>query len=266
MPSIYLNDTPLEALGLVLAEGGPLLGGFAVARDVQSWPGRAGGLPAASGAVGPRVIRFTADAPVATTAARMALLDDLADRLTGLVEVRFDDAPDRVLRGVATVYAADVPTPPRWVNLSPRVVVEITCANAAKWDAQPTTRVLGATPVAIPVGTLPHGGQLTLTGTAAGALSGEVRLRYRGVSGVLLGELVLTAALLSGEFLTIDLDACTIRRTTTAGVTSDAYAWKTGGQFFRVAPRDAVRALGAWPTLELTAGAGLYAYRRLYST
>lgn len=266
MPTIFLNDTPIEALGLVMVDNGPLLGGVPVSRDVQPWPGRAGGLAAQSATIGPRTVRFVADATVTTVAARTAVLDRLSDLLTGLVEVRFDDAPSRVLRGLVSVYEADVPVPPRWVNIAPRVVVEITCPLATRWDAQPTSRVLSATPTDIPVGTAPHGGVIFLTGTAAGALSGEVRLRYRGVSGVILNELVLSASLLAGEFLRIDLDAATLTRVTTAGVESNAYAWRTGGTFFRPAPRDGVRDVSAWPTLELTAGTGLYVFRRQYLT
>jgi hypothetical protein len=266
VPTIYLNDTPIEALGLSLAEGGPLLGGFSVTRATQSWQGRAGGIASPVGTVGPRVVRMVADARVASAAARLALMDALADTLTGLIEVRYEDAPDRVLRGTARVFEAAVAMAPSWVNLDPRVVVEIECPNAARVDVEPRSVVLGATPAAVPVGTLPHGGRVFLTGAAAGALSTETRLRYRGVSGVLLGELVLLPALLAGEFLTIDLDAPSLVRTTTAGVTSNVYGWKTGGAFFRPAPRDGVRSADAWGTLELTAGAGLYVYARQWST
>lgn len=264
MPSIYLNDTPIEALGLTLVDGAPALGGFRLARDRQPWTGRTGAIPAPFGTTEPAVLTFVADVAASSVAARTAALDALSDALTGLVEIRFEDQASRVMRGVPRVFVADIPAPPRWVNIAPRVTVEIECFNAQKWDAQPTALVLGTTPTPIPCGTLPHGGRLYLTGAAGGALSTETRLRYRGVSGVLLGELVISPSLLAGEFLTINLDGQELVRTTTAGVESNVYAWKTGGTYPRVYPRDGVRAVDAWPTLELTNGAGLYLYRRLW--
>lgn len=266
MPTLYINDTAIEDLGLIPLEVPQVLGGVPINRSTQAWPGRSGGLASPISAMEPRVLRFVADSRVTTVAARSALLDTLADQLTGLVEVRYADQPDRVMRGVARTFVAEVPIPPRWVNVAPRVTVEIECANVARWDAQPQSRVIGATPVAIPVGTLPHGGQLYLTGTSAGALSGEVRIRYRGVSGVLLGELVLTVALLAGEYAVVDFDNAAITKYSTSGTASDVYSWKTGGAWFRVAPRDAVRGLSAWGSLELSAGAGLYLFRRQWLT
>lgn len=265
MPSIILNDAALEDYGLVLYEGGPYLGGMQRRRTIEPWPGRVGGVAASTSTTGPSVLRFVTDTRVTTEAQRTALLDQYADTLCGTVEVRYADAPGRVMRGLCRAYEADVPAPPRWVNIAPRIVVEIECPIAHRWDAQPQSLVLGATPMPVPVGTLSHGGVVRLTGAAAGALSGETRLRYRGISGVLLAELVLNVALLSGEHLVIDLDRGTLTRVSTAGVLTDVYAWKTGGSWFKLFPRDSARVLDAFATLEVTAGVALYHFRRNWS-
>lgn len=262
MPTIYLNDTAIEDLGLVLTEGEPSLSGLPRNREIQAWPGRAGGIASAASTVDPRVYRFVLASREISAATRMARLDDLADLLTGTVEIRFADVVDRVARGVARVFETTIPVPPRFVNLDPQITVEIECPIAARWDAQPQSRVLSATPVPIPCGTLPHGGQVVITGAAAGALSTETRLRYRGVSGVLLDELVLLPSLAAGEYLTVNLDLRTITKTTTGGVASDAYSNKISGDFFVVCPRDGHRSLGQWPTLEVTNGVALYHFRR----
>jgi hypothetical protein len=263
MPSIYLDDTAIEDMGMILYEGAPYLGGFTRTREHTPWPGRAGTVAASQATTGPRLIRMVVDVPCSTPAQRTALLDLYGDLLTGTKEVRYADAPDRVMRGQCRVFEADIPVAPRWVNLEPRVVVEIECPIAHRWDAQPQSRVLSSTPTPIPVGTLAHGGLVTVMGASAGALSTTTTLRYRGISGVVLGELTLTPALLAGEYALIDLNLATITKVSTAGVRSDAYAWKTGGgTWFKLYPRDGTRALGAWPTLELTAGSGLYVFRR----
>ncbi len=265
MPTIFLNDTSLEDLGLVLIEGGPSLDGLSVTRAVQPWPGRAGGLPSPYGTVGSRIHRFVTSAPDPTEAARVARLDTIADLLTGSVEVRYVDRPSRCSRGVARVFTADVPISPRFVNIEPRIVVEVESHNAAKWEAEPQSVILSTTPTAIPCGTLPHGGLIHLTGVAAGAISTTTRVLYRGISGLTLGELVLLPSLLSGEYLIVDLDAESLTKVSTTGVRTDAYSWKTGGAFFRVAPRDCARDLGAWATIEITAGAALYHFRRVWA-
>lgn len=264
MPSIYLNDMPLEDLGLVVVDGGPQMGGFTRSRQSTTWPGHEGAIPATRSHSESRIERFVVDTRFPTAAARHACHDALSDLLTGLIERRDIASPDRAQRGVARVFDPLIAASPRFVNLESRITVELEYFTTARWDVQPQTRVLSATPTPIPCGTLPHGGQVLVTGAAAGALSTETRLRYRGVSGVLLDELVLTPALLAGEGLVVDLDHGELAKIDTSGVVTDVYAWKTGGTFPLIAPRDGARALGEWPTLEVTNGVGLYAFRRLW--
>lgn len=265
MPTVFLNDTSIEDLGLTATDAPPLVGGFAEARTYQPWTGKAGGLMTPYATTGERVLRFVADARVTTEAARLAKMDELAHHLTGVIEVRYADAPTRVLRGFCRVFEATL-AKPTWVNIEPSVVVEIVCPLAHRWEAHPYHRVLTSTPVEVPVGTLPHGGRYWITGAAAGALATETRLRFRGVSGAIVGELVLLPALSAGEVLLVDADARSLQKLDTSGVWTDVYGWKTGGAFFEVAPRDSSPMLGAFGTLETTAGVALYQGRVRHKT
>lgn len=266
--SIYLNDMPIEALGLSLVGGGPLLGGGTRSRETTPWRGRRGVVPAALASVEPWVYPFRFQTQETTAALRAYRHDLVSDYLAGVIEVRDDAMPDRVARGEARVFKPDVASSPTFVTLESNIDVEVVCYDASRWDAQPLSRVITATPTPIPCGSLPHGGVLLLTGTAAGALSGEVRIRYRGISGVLLGELVLTVALASGEWLEVNLDTQSLIKFSTTGVAEDVYdGWKSStGAFFTLAPRDGNRLADAWGTLEVTAGVGLYLWRRRYET
>lgn len=263
MPTIYLNDQSLEDLGLTVEDGGPELRGLTIERERVDWPNRAGGLASPRATVPARILRFVAVAQPTSAAARLALLDALADALTGRIEVRFDDGPARVMHGRCRVYDAEVSGAPRWVNLDPRITVEIVCDHAAKWDREAESRVITTTPVEIPCGTLAHEGELLY----CGALSGEVRIRYRGITGTLLDELVLTiptGGLVANESLWVLFSDRALLKASTTGVLTDVYAWKSGGAWFAVDPRDGDRVAEAWPTLETTAGTALYRWRRTY--
>jgi hypothetical protein len=263
MPTIYLNDQSLEDLGLTVEDGGPDIRGLTIERERVDWPNRAGGLASPRATVSARILRFVAIAQPTSAAARTALLDAYADALTGRIEVRFDDAPARVLHGRCRVYDAEVVGAPRWVNLDPRITVEIVCDHAAKWDREAQALVITSTPVEIPCGTLAHEGELLY----CGALAGEVRIRYRGITGTLLDELVLTiptGALAANESLFVLLSDRALVKSSTTGILTDVYNWKTGGAWFTIDPRDGDRAADAWPSLETTAGTALYRWRRNY--
>ena len=260
MPSHYLNDVSSEDRGLSLAEGGPIMPFLSVQREQQAWPGRAGPLMAPYATVAASVKRFVWNGTALTVAARNAVIESLLDDLTGAVEVRDRDTPTRATRGTTRVFEASVPSP-SFVNVEPKIVVEIECPNQA-WDLTSQSCVIGSTPVPIPCGTLSHGGQFYLTGVAAGAISTEVRIRYRGITGTLLGELVVLPSLASGEHAVIDLDSAQIVKVTTGNVRSNVDSWITGGDFFKFYPRDSSRTASVWATLETTAGAVLYTFRR----
>lgn len=260
MPTQYLSDIPDSELGLTLDEGQPLMPRIAMQRDRQTWPGRVGPILAPYGTMDAMVRRFRWTGNVSTPATRSRVIEGLLDALTGSTELRDSETPGRVTRGVVRVFEPTIASP-SFVNVEPTIVVEVECPNAT-WDTNAQSRVIGATPVQIPCGTLAHGGQFRLTGTAAGALSSEVRIRYRGISGTLLGELVLLPALASGEHVIIDSDSQEIVHVNTSNVLTSRESWITGGDFVKCYPRDGNRIADVWATLEVTAGVALYSFRR----
>jgi hypothetical protein len=249
MASIYLNDTAIEDLGLVLTDGGPDIAGLSIARDRQAWQGRAGSLPANNGTVDSRVLRFTVQKRLTTYAERSAFMDQMADILTGAIEVRFGDQSARAIRGTARVFDGHVIAKPRFVNMDAEVIVEIECFTAAKWSVEPQSRVIGSAAVPdmeIPVGTLPHGGQIYI----AGSNSTQQTIKYRSIKGTLLGNIIFTPALATGEYAMLDLDNESITKYTTAGVASNESRWiDPSSVWFKVYPRDCDRANSAWPTI-----------------
>ena len=255
----YFNDASNEDFGLVLLEGGPDMTGLSGQRERQAWPGHAGVLLNQHRSIDSRRLRFAYGARVTSVGQRLALLDQLSDALcTGLVELRDAHAPDRVMRGVCSVFTAEVSAPPHYVNIEPRIVVEFECPNATKYDVEPQSRLLSTTPVDIACGTASHGGQIKI----AGALSAEIRLKYRGISGALLGELVITPSVLASETLVIDLTTAMVYRVSSSGVYAQAYDMKTGGAWFELFPRDGNREQDVWGSLELSGATGTYYWRR----
>lgn len=260
---IRLKGIPLDELGLIVEEGGPDLSAPTIERETIAWSGRAGVLPSAYATVAPRRLRFVVSAEPADAAARLVLVDWLKDLLlSGPVEVEFTDAPSRVVLGYARVFDAAVLSP-SFVNLEPRITVEIDCFTANKWDREALALVIGPTPVPIPCGTLAHGGQVRFTGPHSGAL----RLVARGLTGEIIGDLQLTipatgTTLAEHDTLCIDLDAQELVRTrATDGAITLVPQWQSGGDFFEVLAGH--RLLDTWGTLEATI-AGLYQWRRSY--
>jgi hypothetical protein len=260
---IRLKGFTLDELGLILEEGGPDVGGLALERETIAWAGRAGVVPAAYATVAPRRLRFVLSAEPATVAERLALIDWLKDLLmTGPIDVEYDDAPARVVTGTARVFDASVLSP-SFVNLEPRITVEIDCYTANKWDREALAAVIGPTPVPIPCGTLAHGGQVRFTGPHSGLL----RLTARGLTGEIVGDLQLTipatgTTLAEHDTLLVDLDAQELVRTRASdGAVLPVPQWQSGGDFFECAAGH--RPLNVWGTLEATI-AGLYQWRRTY--
>jgi hypothetical protein len=259
MPAIMLQGVDTEALGLAIESGAPFLGGHTLTRESQSWPGRAGVVSASRGTTDPTIIRFTTIANPADPASRQSLLDSYADLLAGPIEITYVDSIARAIQGWCRVYDPAPAGSPTFASADTRITVEIQCDSAARYDVEPLSRVVGAAPVEIPAGTFPHWGEFVMRG----ALSGECRIRYRGITGTILGELVLGLALGADETLTGSFQLRSLLRTTTAGVTTDVYeTWKTGGAWFAFDRQHADPAADAWGTLECTLGTMLVRWRR----
>lgn len=253
--SIYINGSSLEALGLRLVDGGPSLDGLQRSRATVPLPGRAGHLSSPFSTTEPRVYRFACfTTGITTVAQRLALLDYYSDLLTGPVELRFVDGTTRCAMGICRVFQGAVQSP-TFVNIAATITVEVVCANAARYESEPSMLVLGTTPVPVPVGTVAHGGYIITTTSGFTPFT----VTYRSVGGVALGQIAVSPTLASGDYLILDLDAHDVVKVDTAGVRTREKLWDTSPTtWFSILPRDADRRAGAYATLESSIPAAYY--------
>lgn len=273
MNTTFLNNVSMESLGLIPTSSMPAIAGFTRDRDQHALIGRTGSIPSQVASVKPRTIRFEHTASRSMSLPeRVALLDRLADLLSGSIEVTSTDGTNRRIYGQCSVYDVSVNSP-AWLNITPQIVVEIICYNASYHDIEPTQLVLGYGQnlnfgnnlnliglVAVPTGTVPHQGKFLLTG----ATTTPVLITYRSANGVTLGTLTFTPSLASGERLEIDLQSEQFVKYNTSNVPSLVQSWDTtpvATAFRAVYPRDAQRDNNLWPTLESNYDI-VYQYRR----
>lgn len=262
--SITINDAPLEALGLRLLRGTPRLGTLTRQYAHAAWTGRAGGVGSSLGTTPPEVITLGVNIPKgAGVAARQARYTQLVHLLSGPVELRDSAAPECVMRARARVIAPSVPSP-TFVNDEADVQLELVADAAMRYDDEPITVSVGATPVPVWVGTLHHAGWCRIMGAAAGALSTAVTIRGRTFAGHEIGAVTITPTLAAGESMLYSLETGSLHHVSTANAITARPEWLTGGTPFSFGPCDAVSAQNAWPTIESTAGSMLYTYRRTY--
>lgn len=261
MPSIYIDGTSIEDFGLTLVDGGPNLAGLSVQRESAPWPGRTGSIAAPYATIGSRIHRFVVDREFGSLAERAAYVDLLYHAIGGSRELTYADQLTKCSRGVIRVYDPVIDAP-RWVNLDLRITVEFESFLAQKWDDEPQSLVLSSTPIPIPCGTLPHGGRIIL----AGAITTEQRIKYRGITGVLLGEIIVTPSTATGECVVLSLDDESVVQIGTTGAVTEHDDWCSNASvWFRPAARDGNPFMDAWATVESTIAA-LYYFRRNYAT
>lgn len=273
--SLTINGRTLASLGV----SGRALSGWldapAVQRQTTVIPGLLGVAPSPIMTSTAREIKLTLNVPVASLTGRAAALNTLTDALSGLLTLRFDDTPGRIVRAVAGPLTVASIAPNASMNeIGKNLIVSVSflAYDAASYDAEPLALVLGSTPVQVKLGTLPSPGILQWSGSWS--TSASRTLTYRGVNGIAYGEMVFTApaapeyspdSLSSSEFLEIDFARQYITHVTNTGVRTKAYDWLTSGQWFAPDPTDAYRAGDQWPTLDVSAGVGFFLYRRAYA-
>lgn len=259
-----INDTPISALGLRLARGAPRLGELSRQYAFTPWAGRAGGVGANLATTPPVVISLGLDVPsTATTATRQAIYDRLAHLLTGTVEVSEELSKHLVMRARPRLIAASL-TSPTYVNTDASIAVELVAEHAMRFEREPLIVSVGSTPVPILVGQLAHGGQCRIMGTGGAALSSPVTLTARNFAGKIIGQLTVTPALATNESCVLDIETLSLQHLPTTTVTAMVPQWLTSGSGFAFGPQDAVPHDNAWPTLEASAGAVVFSYRRVY--
>lgn len=112
----------------------------------------------------------------------------------------------------------------------------------------------GTTATALPQGTAPTRGTITIA--ASGGSVVNPKIRYRNSAGTLLAEILFTHTILTGDALEVNADTGTIRKRV-SGVWSDAESLATAGFTLPTfAPRDGNYLTSTWPTIELAADSG----------
>jgi hypothetical protein len=264
---LWINDTPLERLGLVLQRAGNRLHNVArPAITVESVPDLTGGRYGQHTAAAPlqfELVGVMLDIALEDQRAGLSALSAFLHR--GLLELRTAHAPDEILRGLAGPILAEPLDPARAFVRPDRTGVQvsttITCADSTRYARQPRRVRLSTAPKQIIQGDLPSGGEITLEGP----LSGAVDIDLLSPSGVLLKRLALRGvALAEGDSLRILLDTPQgLYKRTPDGTLTNVYAWRSlalSDLWWTPTPQFADPARDQWTMLRLSTGAGWYVY------
>lgn len=249
-------------------------GGLAEQRSTTSIPGVAAVLPGSQLSVsGARAITLTFTTipgvgGLSSLTNRDTFANVLADLLSGVLWVRFDDAPTRVVRGEVTslsfrsaVEGAAFGVP------SLEATATLTCYDNASYDTEPRVVTLGTSPVEVPLGTLPSVGRISWGAAWTSATARTITLRDAG--GVARYVMTFTApaaeSLSSTEFLEVDTGRRYVTKVTGAGLRTNEYDWYTSGGWLVLDPAWQARAATRFATLEVSAGTAQLVYRRAYA-
>lgn len=263
---LWINEVPLERLGLVLQRPAGWLDG--VSRpllETARMPGMTGGAYEAYAAAQARDITIAGvllDVSIDVLQQQLAALNDA---LSGLLELRWPHAPACIQRGVAGPAQVEpllvdrafiTPDAQCWT-----VSVTIRCADGAVYDRHPTRVRLSTTPTDLPLRGLPVGGEILLDAPS----SGDVDLDILSPSGVLLERLALRSiSLATGDTVTVRLDAPHgLTKRTEAGAVTSVYSWRSlaaSTRWWKASPRHADQARGQYVRAVLSAGAGWWTY------
>lgn len=268
--ALTVNGRTLASLGVTARELSGWLDGPEMSRGATALPNVLGVLPAAITTSAARQVRLTLNVPAATLTGRAAILATLSDAFAGLLSLRFDDTPTRIVRAVAGAFTVASIAPSLSMTEMARnmiVSVPLLAFDGSSYDDEPRSVVLSTSPAEIALGTLPAPGIVQWSGAWSAGVARS--LTYRSVNGIAYGVLTLTppvgASLTASEFLEVDLGRRYVTKVTSAGVRTNAYSWVSGGAWFVPEASDGNRQAAQWPTLDVSAGAGLFLYRRSWA-
>lgn len=253
--SVYINDRPLAALVYGVNE----LDGHLAPALPQRAP-----VPLANSAaifgttvtVESRSVVVGLDVRPTTLVNRQTLIDTLKRRMAGLLELRTDDLPGRVLRcllaGVQVeLYTAALVNPACYITLT------FTAVDPARHDVEPLVYGLSTARTVCPVGTDTSAPRVWLFGAATAVVNPAILVR--SLTGAEVARMTFTVSLAQNDALVIDAGTQQIERYV-AGVlqigTGSGLAALTSGRFPILSPEDAADEGGTMPTVELTATSG----------
>lgn len=256
----WINDTSDVELGIALSDLQRWAAGTSTRFQSQPAPGRAGHVIGAQPTMPPRVVPLEALIAADTLEERDTKLGRLLARLSGLLELRFADSPDRVLRGVCTASESAGQSVHSFAVADLRVPVEVTCFDPLKHDHEPRSVAFASVRTPVPTGSMPHGGRLYIMGPAT-----DPEVIVRSAAGVEIQRMGFEGdPLASDEYYLIDLDVETVSRVTDAAAADAIDDWTIGSEFLRFDPGDGDIETESYPTIEVTAGSGLLLYRRAW--
>lgn len=221
-------------------------------------PGRQGVVFAADPTVAPRRLRVELTINSATIASRLTRgqhLKALAYR--GLVTITTDDDTNTpiAIEGVCVECTIN----PKGHPISTPVadaVLTIFCPDPTWHDVIPLSVGFNATPTMVPIGTAPSGGTVRIAAPSWSASVQDPVLSYLNIAKSTVQSMTFTTTLVAGEdYLEIDLDRSSITLSDD-GVTSNAAALLTAGDFFVLDPMDGDPLNSGYPYLMLSATAG----------
>lgn len=266
---MWVNGRDPADDGWILVELGNWMEGFALTRATTALPNIGGVVPSTMRTAAPRSIalRFRKYLTGAISTRDAAVLT-LADRLSGKLFVRFDDAPTRVIRCEASPVTV-LPVAPG-VQMSVATIeasVTLTAHDGASYDTEPQMRALATTAVEIPLGTLPSAGIVSWGGAWTATTARTLILRDAG--GVARTTMTFTAptgeSLGATDFLEIDLARRYATKVTSAGVRTAQYDWYTSGGWLVLDPAFQDRTNTRYATLEISAGTAQLLYRKAWA-
>lgn len=265
---MWINGRDLDDDGWTLTGLAGWMAGASVQRGVTALQNIGGVVPNSQYTVDQRTMPVTFERSLTSITDRDAALYTLQDRLRGLLWVRFDDAPARVVRCIATPLVVE---PMAEVTVFSVAAIRVRCTliayDGASYDTEPQVRALATTPVEIPLGTLPSGGIVTWGGAWTATTARTLILRDAG--GVARTTMTVTApsgeSLASTDFLEIDLLRRYVTKVTSAGVRTNEYDWYTSGDWITLDPAYQDRAATRYATLEISAGTAQITYRKAYA-
>lgn len=263
----WINNTPIEALGFSLARATDWLSAAVTPRvTVQGSPGLSGGRYATLQESSSLTVSLVGRLRGVTIDTRATVANAFSDALRGLLEVRFPDASDKVLRGLAGPVSVSAPLQfGQFAEPEVEVRVDIVCADGARYARNATQLILGTTPLAIPLGSLASGGDIFIMGPLTGALDIDL-ITPNGVRAE--RHALRSIDIPSGGYARMRIDPPHALLVYDAdGEATSVQEWRSlslSSRWWQPSSSDANAARAQWPFIRLSTGTGVYRYHQAW--
>lgn len=267
---LFLNDRSLDDLvRQVLTIDGHLSPPVGITQTVPL--ANAPGVLGSTIAIGARRIVVQLDVRAATLTARDTLIDALARRLSGVMELRVLSAPNRAVLVTCVDVRVEMYAGAH-ANSSLAVTLTFEASDPIRRNLQPNIYALTTAPTACVLGTQTSAPDVWLYGNATPIVSPVIITR--SYTGAEVSRITLSGVTTARPAASLTANnALKIRRDGTieyyvAGVlqtgTENGLSWFGSGSFPLLSPEDAAPDVGLWPTLELLATSGTPTGMALY--